>query len=375
MRCEQGNIAWTVLVPVSTPPPSDQQAGVPLPLTLDLAAAATVWEATLARAKAGETIDASGVTRLDSAGAVLLLEAAAKGATLREPTDEAAVATLARMRTALESAPPAVPMPGIPFIPWLGTAVIGMGTSIRRRITFLGEVTLGSIVMAKHPWRLRRVEVFRHLSEAGTQAFGLCALLGGLLGLILAFQSSIPMRQYGAEIFIPNLVGISLLRELGGLIAAIILAGRSGSAFAAELGTMKVNEEIDALTTMGIDPLSWLVLPRILAATLVMPALAMIVSIAGLIGMALVMAGLGYGPLAVMNQLKQHLDVGDMAGGLFKAAIFGAVVGLIGCRSGLKAGSGPRAVGDAATGAVVSSIVAVVVLDGIFAVLFFRLGW
>ena len=346
------------------------------PAELDLAAAAAAWEPTLAAAQAGGTIDASGVTRLDSAGAVLLLEAAAAGnAELREPTDKTAAATLARMRTALEAAPAVPPAPPTPFVTALGAGAIGMVSAIRRRITFLGEVTLGSLAMVALPWKMRRVEVFRHLSEAGTQAFGLCALLGGLLGLILAFQSSIPMRQYGAEIFIPNLVGISLLRELGGLIAAIILAGRSGSAFAAELGTMKVNEEIDALTTMGVDPLSWLVLPRILAAMLVMPALAIIVSLSGLVGMAFVMSALGYPPTAVLNQLRQNLDVGDMAGGLFKAGVFGAVVGLIGCRAGLKAGGGPKAVGDAATGAVVSSIVAVVVLDGIFAVLFFRLGW
>ena len=352
------------------------------PAALQLGAAALAWEPTLAAARGASGIDASGVTQLDSAGAVLLLEAAALGSGkaprqgfLKEPSDPAAAATLARMRTALEAAPPAVPLPRIPFVNGLGAAVIRFFAAARRRVTFLGEVTLGSVSMLSHPWRMRRVEVFRHLSEAGTQAFGLCALLGGLLGLILAFQSSIPMRQYGAEIFIPNLVGISLLRELGGLIAAIILAGRSGSAFAAELGTMKVNEEIDALTTMGVDPLSWLVLPRILAAMLVMPALALIVSIAGLIGMGFVMAQLGYPPSAVLSQLKQNLSVGDLAGGLFKAGVFGAVVGLIGCRAGLKAGGGPKAVGDAATGAVVASIVAVVVLDGIFAVLFFRLGW
>ena len=305
----------------------------------------------MAAARAGGMIDASGVTRLDSAGAVLLLEAAAAGpGELREPTDQSAAATLARMRTALAAAPAPVPEPSPPFITRVGAGVIGLVAAARRRITFLGEVTLGSVAMLAHPWKMRRVEVFRHLSEAGTQAFGLCALLGGLLGLILAFQSSIPMRQYGAEIFIPNLVGISLLRELGGLIAAIILAGRSGSAFAAELGTMKVNEEIDALTTMGVDPLGWLVLPRILSAMLVMPGLAMIVTVAGLIGMALVMATLGYPPTAVMNQLRQNLGLGDLAGGLFKAAIFGAVVGLIGCRAGLKAGGGPKAVGDAATG-------------------------
>lgn len=355
--------------------PSDGGRAIEAPATLDLAAAAGLWQATLAASKAGPVLDASGVGHLDSAGAVLLLEAERRGATLRAPQDETAAATLARMRAALDAAPPAPPPPTTPFVTRVGAAAIGMVGAIRRRIAFLGEVTLGGLALATHPWRLRRVEVFRHLAEAGTQAFGLCALLGGLLGLILAFQSSIPMRQYGAEIFIPNLVGISLLRELGGLIAAIILAGRSGSAFAAELGTMKVNEEIDALTTMGVDPLSWLVLPRILAATLVMPALAIIVSLAGLVGMTIVMSTLGYPPVAVLNQLRDNLSLGDLAGGLGKAAVFGAVVGLIGCRAGLKAGGGPKAVGDAATGAVVASIVAVVVLDGLFAVLFFRLGW
>jgi len=348
------------------------------PATLDLATAAALWRPMLdAVAARPVTIDATAVTHLDSAGAVLLLQAAdASGrAEWRPPTEPRAAATLERMRRALAAAPPPRPGPRPYWVTLIGSAVLERFSGLGRRVSFLGEVTLGTLAMLAKPWRLRRVEVLRHLSEAGTQAFGLCALLGLLFGVILAFQSSIPMRQYGAEIFIPNLVGISLLRELGGLMAAIILAGRSGSAYAAELATMKVNDEIDALSTMGVDPLAWLVLPRILAAMLVMPVLALIVSLAGLIGMGLVMSMLGFPPPAVLSQLRQHLNFGDMAGGLFKAAVFGLAIGLIGCRSGLKAGGGPRAVGDAATGAVVSSIVATVVLDGIFAILFFRLGW
>lgn len=356
------------------------QAGAILRFTgpLDLAAAARAWGPVMQAARAGQArLDASAVTALDSAGAVLLLEAehAAAGTTVTPPTDPRMAATLERMRRALAAAPPPRPGPRPYWVTLIGGGVLDRFAGIGRRISFLGEVTLGTLLMLAKPWRLRRVEVLRHLAEAGTQAFGLCALLGMLFGIILAFQSSIPMRQYGAEIFIPNLVGIGLLRELGGLMAAIILAGRSGSAYAAELATMKVNDEIDALSTMGVDPLAWLVLPRILAAMLVMPALALVVSLAGLIGMGFVMAMLGYPPPAVLSQLRQHLDIADMLGGLFKAAVFGLAIGIIGCRSGLKAGGGPRAVGDAATGAVVSSIVATVVLDGIFAILFFRLGW
>ncbi len=345
---------------------------------LDLTAAAGAWAEVMRSAHKGRlTLDASAVTALDSAGAVLLLEAeqASASATLTPPGDERMVATLDRMRRALAAAPQPKPGPRPYWVTLIGAAVLDNVAGVGRRISFLGEVTLGTITMLAKPWHLRGVEVLRHLGEAGTAAFGLCALLGTLFGVILAFQSSIPMRQYGAEIFIPNLVGISLLRELGGLMAAIILSGRSGSAYAAELATMKVNDEIDAMSTMGVDPLAWLVLPRILAAMLVMPVLALIVSMSGLVGMGFVMATLGYPPLAVTAQLGNTLEIGDMIGGLFKAAIFGLAVGLIGCRSGLKAGGGPRAVGDAATGAVVSSIVAVVVLDGIFAILFFRLGW
>jgi phospholipid/cholesterol/gamma-HCH transport system permease protein len=196
-----------------------------------------------------------------------------------------------------------------------------------------------------------------------------------LIGVILAFQSSIPMRRFGAEIFIPNLVGISLLRELGPLMAAVILAGRTGSAFAAELGTMVVNEEVDALRIMGIDPLAWLVLPRLVAAILVMPILALLMDLAGLLGMAGVMASLGFPPVGVVAQLRRAIGLHDLLGGLFKAAVFGLSIGLIGCRAGLSAGRGPRAVGDAATLAVVGGIVSIVVLDGVFSILFFRLGW
>lgn len=346
---------------------------------LDTPTAAARWDEAHKAAQGSQpiTIDAAGVTQLDSGGAALLLSLARRdeAAEWREPTEAAPRGTLERFRKAIPApAPPARPRPFRPLTA-IGAATLSRLRALGERMAFLGETVLASLNLLPRPWRLRWAEVLRHLDEAGTRAFPLCILLGTLIGVILAFQSSVPMRQFGAEIFIPQLVGISLTRELGPLLASIILAGRTGSAYAAELGTMRVNEEVDALRIMGLDPVAWLVVPRIVASTLVMPALTMVMNVTGILGMMIVMGLLGFTPIAVLNQLEQWLSLQDLAGGLGKAAIFGLAIGYIGCRAGLSAGRGPRAVGDAATGAVVGGIVALVLLDGIFAVLFFRLGW
>ena len=346
--------------------------------TLDAEATARLWtEALRSGAKAAPLVlDLGGVTGLDTAGAVLLLrlERGAPETRLEGLAEGPLRAVLDRTRAALKR-PAAREERVLPILGRLGLATIRGGQALLARIGFLGEAVVAGAGTLRRPWRLRLQEVFRHLDEAGLRAFGLTALLGVLIGLILAFQSSIPMRQFGAEIFIPNLVGISLLRELGPLMAAVVLSGRTGSAYAAELGTMTVNEEVDALRIMGIDPIAWLVLPRLLAAVLVMPVLSLVMDLSGLIGMGIVMGTLGYPPVGVVNQLQQAISLGDLAGGLCKAAVFGLAIGLVGCRAGLSAGRGPRAVGDAATAAVVGGIVSIVLLDGVFAILFFRLGW
>ncbi|MDO9709056.1 ABC transporter permease [Paracraurococcus lichenis] len=345
---------------------------------LDAAAAARLWPEALRQARGAHplVLDLAGVTALDTAGAVLLLrlEREARGAEFRGLPAGPLQAVLDRARGALARPAPQPPVP-LPLLGRIGEAAWTRGQDMLGQVAFLGEAILAGLATLRRPWRLRLSEVLRHLDEAGLRAFGLCAMLGFLIGLILAFQSSIPMRQFGAEIFIPNLVGISLLRELGPLMAAVILSGRTGSAYAAELGTMTVNEEIDALRIMGIDPVAWLVLPRLLAAMLVMPVLSLLLDLSGLLGMGVVMATLGFPPVAVVNQLQAWVKPKDLIGGLAKAAVFGLAIGLVGCRAGLAAGRGPRAVGDAATAAVVGGIVSIVVLDGIFAVLFFRLGW
>lgn len=343
---------------------------------LDAAAAARAWASTAKASGARLTLDLRALESLDTAGAVLLLrlEALAAATQWLLPEEPAIPAMLDRTRGALAAPGPAPPPPPLPPVGAVGLMVVEAWRSLGDRLAFFGEALLSALAALRLPARLRLSELLRHLDEAGLRAFPLTVLLGLLLGLILAFQSSVPMRRFGAESFIPNLVGISLLRELGPLMAAVILSGRTGSAYAAELGTMTVNEEVDALRIMGIDPLAWLVLPRVLAAVLVMPVLSLLMDLSGLIGMGAVMGSLGYPPASVIAALERALVMKDLLGGLFKALVFGLAVGLIGCRSGLGAGRGPRAVGDAATAAVVGGIVAVVVLDGCFALLFFRLG-
>ncbi|WP_309228503.1 ABC transporter permease [Roseomonas sp. KE2513] len=340
--------------------------------------AGRIWREALRAAEGARRIDLSGLEVLDTSGAALVLAAqAAAGAEVPvEGASRKVGAVLERSRGAVRSpAKPGHALPRLGPVRAVGAWGVGRIAAMAGAAAFLGEASATIVNAARRPRDLRVADVLRHLDEVGTRAFGLTLLLGVLIGVILAFQSSIPMRQFGAEIFIPRLVGLSLLRELGPLLAGVVLAGRTGSAYAAELGTMTVNEEVSALRIMGIDPMVLLVLPRLVAATVAMPVLALLMDLAGLLGMSGVMLSLGFPVQLVLNQLHVGVDLGDLLGGLGKAAVFGLVIAGLGCRAGLSAGSGPRAVGDAATSAVVGGIVALVVLDGIFAVLFFRLGW
>lgn len=342
---------------------------------LDTQAAAMLWPVLMAEAAGGPAVlDIAELEALDTTGATLLLQAEAAGAgnAIRGAAPQVG-AVLERVRAAL-AAPRPKPERGHGVLARIGEATWSLGGGLRDATVFLGELTVTALGTLLRPARLRGREVLRHLDEAGTRAFPLTVLLGFLLGVILAFQSAIPLRRFGAEIFVPNLVGISLLRELGPLMAGVILAGRTGSAYAAELGTMSVNEEVAALRVMGIDPMALLVLPRVLAGVLVMPVLSLLLTLAGLAGMTLIMGMLGFPLTTVLQQLSNWLKLSDLLGGLVKAAVFGMAIAAIGCRAGLGAGRGPRAVGDAATAAVVGGIVSIIVLDGIFAVAYERLG-
>lgn len=242
------------------------------------------------------------------------------------------------------------------------------------QVSFTGEICVKLLKTVLHPGNLRKRETFLMAEKAGVNAMGITALLGFLIGLILAFQSAAAMEAFGAEIFVADLVAISLFRELGPLITALVLASRSGSAFAAELGTMKVNEEIDALVTMGLDPVQFLVLPRLIAAVCMLPLLTMFNLLFGLIGCGLVMTTWDIPISTYIERISAAATLGDIFGGLAKTFVFGTLIAGIGCLRGLQTGTGPSAVGDSATRAVVSGIIAIVVADGIFAVVYYFLG-
>ena len=242
------------------------------------------------------------------------------------------------------------------------------------RISFAGETAVKLSSALVHPGRIRWGDTVLIAEKAGADGVAITALLGFLIGLILAFQSSIAMAMFNAQIYTANLVVIATFRELGPLITCIVLASRSGSAFAAELGTMKVNEEIDALKTMGIDPVQFLVLPRTIAAVFVAPLLTMFNNLLALVGCFVVMVVTGFAPSIVIDQMHHAANLIDLLGGLVKTLVFGGLIAEIGCLRGLQTGTGASAVGDAATRAVVSGIVAIVVVDGLFAVVYYFLG-
>ncbi len=269
---------------------------------------------------------------------------------------------------------PSAPKGAGDFVETIGKASTDTILSICDRIAFLGELTTAMFKTMRHPMKLRFNDLLSVAENSGSKALPIIGMLGFLVGLIMAFQGAVLMAQFGAEIYIADFVGLSVVRELGPLITAIIVAGRTGSAFAAELGTMKVNEEIDAFITMGLDPVRFLVVPRVLAATLMTPLLALFANLFGMAGGALVMRGLGFPLITYVNRIIAAVTATDLIGGLAKALVFGLLISTSGCLCGLRTGEGASAVGNSATRAVVSSIVLIVIADGIFAVVFYYLG-
>ena len=268
----------------------------------------------------------------------------------------------------------AIERPRTRFVEEVGRAAWRVWRDFSILVTFVGELTVNLVRAAIYPRGVRWKDVMLAAEKAGANALPIVTLMGFLIGLIIAFQSAIPMRQFGVEIFIANLIGLILLRELGPLVTAVILAGRTGSAFAAEIGTMKVNEEIDALATMGLDPVRFLTVSRVIAVLVMAPLLTLVFELFGLAGGAVVVRVLGFPLVTYVNQLLSAVSLGDLLGGLVKAVAFGLLVGAIGCLRGLRTKTGPSAVGDSATSAVVSGIILIIIADGIFAVVYYHLG-
>ncbi len=237
-------------------------------------------------------------------------------------------------------------------------------------VNFVGDVTVTLISLLRHPGRLRLHDTVMYMQQVGVDALPIVGLISFLLGLIMAFMSAVQLQQFGANIYVASLVALSMVRELGPIMTAIIVAGRSGSAFAAEIGTMKVSEEVDALITMGFKPALFLVAPKLIASVLVVPLLAMFSNMFAIAGGLLI--GVSTLDLTIngyMTQTMNTLSIFDINWGLFKSAIFAVLIATVGCFKGYQVRGGAASVGQATTSAVVTGIFLVVLVDSILAVI------
>jgi len=255
----------------------------------------------------------------------------------------------------------------------VGNAVAQAGADLRAQVVFLGEIMANLPPMIMDRKRMRWPEVRCVFELAGANAVPIISLISVLVGLIIAFESAQPLAQFGAQIYAANMIGLVMVRELGPLLAAILLAGRSGSAFAAEIGTMKVNEELNALETLGLDPIRFLVVQRITAGILLTPLLTFYATFMGVLGGVLVTLGLGFPLTLIFHQLASSVHLSDVALGAAKGVVFGAIVSAVGCLRGLQTQQGPSAVGISTTRAVVTSFLLIVIADAIFSIIFFSL--
>jgi phospholipid/cholesterol/gamma-HCH transport system permease protein len=348
---------------------------------LDAASIPAVWpEAVRALRDAGTrpiVVDGAGVEYCDGAGVALFVDllrqphpASVEVANLRPAVD-----ALLRQFDASVFAHDFDPEPPRrPAIEEVGFVSAGILHDMRQQVSFVGEAAAALAFAARHPSTIRWRDVWLICEKVGADALPIVALISFLLGVILAFQSAVPMKKFGAEIFVADLIGLSMLRELGALMTAILLAGRSGAAFAAEIGTMRVNQEIDALTTMGLDPVRFLVTTRIIAALLMTPLLTLFANLVGLLGGAFTMLSFQIPFVTFTHEVEGIVTFTDFLAGWVKSFVFAILIAGIGCLRGLQTSAGASAVGDAATRAVVSGIVLIVVVDGVFAVVYFLLG-
>jgi phospholipid/cholesterol/gamma-HCH transport system permease protein len=317
----------------------------------------------------------SGLDGLDGGSAVLLLqladELAAGGRRVEWSGARGRVAQVLELYRAHGT----VPLPARPrrtgFLDELGTQALGVLDGVRGMLGMLGDAlaATGSAILAPRtvPWR----DVARLMERSGADALPIVALITFLTGLVTAFQAAIQLHRVGADIFVADAVALSMARELGPLMTAIIAAGRSGAAFAAELGTMRVSEEIDALHTLGLDPQRYLVLPRLLALVTMLPLLTLLADAIGIAGgLVVAVASLDLVPIAYLEETRKALTSWDVFSGLLKAVVFAFAIGLVACQRGLATRGGAEGVGRATTSAVVTALFFLILLDAVFAVVF-----
>ena len=336
-------------------------------------------ESTGAAAGPAATADGAGVTAMDSAGAWVMhkllsrLRDAGTPVTLQGLRPEfARLHEAVVQQVAAQAALPAPPAVGRPSaLARVGQRAAEAGEQALAMLSFVGETALALAASLAHPARIRWRPILFNIRSAGFDALPIVGLLSLMLGIVVAYQGAAQLRQYGANIFVADLVGLSMLREFAPLITAIIIAGRSGSAYAAQIGTMAVTEEIDAMRTLGIAPLELLVLPKLVALVIVLPLLTVFADVLGVVGgmiMARAQLGVGYGEF--LDRFVKAVSTTSYLIGIGKAPVFAAIIVMVGCFQGFRTRGGADSVGRQTTRSVVQSIFLVILADGLFSVVF-----
>lgn len=262
------------------------------------------------------------------------------------------------------------------FLETVGQAALEIYQKSLQYARFVGECTISIVYLTRNPSKFRWRDTLAEMQRCGAMALPITGLIAFLVGVILAYSGAVILRQFGGDIWVADLVGVTMTREMAAMMTAIVVAGRTGAAFAAEIGNMRANEEVDALTTLGIRPIEFLVVPRLVALGVMMPLLALYANALGVVGgMAISWGLLDIPPAAFWVEMLTIVDLSDLMTGMIKATTFGAIIGFAGCLRGLQASRSASGVGEAATSAVVTSILLIIVSDAIFAVLFNILGW
>ena len=262
-----------------------------------------------------------------------------------------------------------------PFLEEVGEEVLEIAAGTRQLFTFAGNVTLSFLRFVTGKASYLGSDLTKYIQAAGASALPIVSLISLLIGMIFAFVGVMQLEAFGAGIYTANLVAVAMVREMAPIMTAIILAGRTGAAYAAEIGTMKVNEEVDALTTLGINPIDFLVTPRVIALVVMMPLLVAYASLMGIVGGAAVgIVMLDISLVQYVAQTIESVDLSDLLGGLFKSVVYGSLVALAGCKQGMSCGNSAMAVGQSTTKAVVAGIVLIVVSASLLTVIYINLG-
>ena len=329
-----------------------------------------------------EAIDLARVQRLDTAGAwaVVSLEQRLQGAGLAPIITGASQMQTDLIETLRQNMPQADDHDA--RHPTLADRFEAVGrlavSSIKKAMAlvgFLGQVVATILGLVVHPSRIRWTAIVHHMQQVGLNAVPIVSLMAFLIGVVLAFQGAAQLRQFGAEVFVVDLIAISILRELGILLTAIIVAGRSGSAFTAAIGSMKMREEIDAMRTLGLDPVEVLVVPRVVAVISMLPVLGVIANLAGLVGGALMSwIELGVSPGVFQSRLASNTGVWHLGVGLLKAPFFALIIGIVGCFEGMQVKGNAESLGHLTSTSVVLSIFLVITADAMFSIFFALMG-